>query len=232
MHILMTDMTSPGAGQAAGDLAAAGYDVHSCRDYDEDAPCSVLEGRPCPLEEFPVSVAVHVTSIPGRETHPTARPGNETTVGELSGAGALCAIRRHIPLVLAGDTGSSMLAPWATAVDSGGSLASTVVGVVRSPLAEHSRISTAVLHHELLRLAAQGRATGDTAQARVEVQRNGSALDTQIWPGQPLGKAEGEALAVHVAQSVREYDPWARTIDVRIHSPIDKPVDITAPISP
>jgi hypothetical protein len=100
-----------GVEQAASSLVAAGHRTLRCHEPGEPAfPCNALiPGRTCPLDEgFDVAVTVR------------ARPLPQPSQSEF---GVVCALRIHVPVVVAGMTAVDPFEPWATViVDPGGDI--------------------------------------------------------------------------------------------------------------
>src|SRR5262249_13858505 len=99
MNVLVTD-SERGAGDTARDeLTAAGHTVMRCHAAGAAPfPCKALEaGGTCPLDATTVDVVLAV------RRHPRSQPARHED-------GVACALRRHIPLVVAG---SEILNPYA-----------------------------------------------------------------------------------------------------------------------
>jgi hypothetical protein len=105
---------------AASQLHAAGRVVHRCfESADAPFPCNALiPGRGCPLNQHQVDVVVDIRT----------RPGVQPTIHEM---GAICGLRDGLPLVTAGISEVSGLAPWAEAVPPAGDIVSACDDAVR-----------------------------------------------------------------------------------------------------
>jgi hypothetical protein len=99
---------------ATSQLHAAGRTVHRCSDTTEvPFPCNALiPGRGCPLDQHHIDVVLNIRS------RPEAQPA-------LAEMGAICGLRDRIPLVLAGLSGVSGLAPWGVRVPDEGDIVTT-----------------------------------------------------------------------------------------------------------
>ena len=185
MHVLLADPTTVAAGLAARDLVAAGHIVHRCHDQrDSGLACSALRGRACPLETAPVDVAVTVRVEEGVRQ----LPGDD---------GSFCAVRRRVPLVVAGRPGTHPFLRFPhRRVAPDETLAEAVAAATF--LEEHTEVASA----ELRRVVAD--------DARAEVTRHAGGLRVLIEnAGQDRTRA-----AVRVAAVLRALDPDAASIDV------------------
>lgn len=195
MDVLVPDRSTAFGEELARMLEAGGHTVHSCVHDDGALPCAALVGRPCPLDEAPIDVTVDARNPSGRAA--------------VYGDGALCAVRRHIPLVLTGDAGEHPLAPWAVAVAAGDPRAS-IAGALGNALAGHTAAARKALLHEL-RMQGAG---SDTAS--VEVFRHPGRLLVELRTDASMSQTQAERLATHVAQAVRIFDRWAPKLDVTV----------------
>jgi len=200
MDILIADDTSPAAIDVARALEAHGHVVRTCRDPEMSGgpPCAALRGAECPLDAHPVDVAVSI--------------GSEAV--DHLGDGALCAIRRHIPLVLL-DPRNDRLKRWAAAVAPAFHVADAVREVNEAVLPMHSLLAWRTVRDELSRQSL------DESTVGVDVRRRDGGLVVDLFVDGSLTRGEAEKLAVHVVQGLRLYDPWARAIDVLLHGTTD-----------
>lgn len=199
MRVLVLEGEAGASCGAALDLAEAGHTVTRCHGADEASfPCRGLT-QECPLDEGDVDAAVVV-----RGAEPQVAPAVDA--GE---DGARCALRRHIPLVLAGETGRSPLTAFATAVvDDGDDLVGAVEGAAHAPMRRHEaagRVAFAAV------LEAHGL---DPRMAEVVVTRNGGQLHVELTPTGPVPPAVQEIASVRVAGAIRAFDRGPRVIDV------------------
>ena len=197
MHLLLTETVTPRARDAARSLREAGHVVHACHDEgDVDATCGALRGESCPLEADPVDLVV------------TVRPMGAPKPTPLED-GVLCAVRRKVPVLVAGSTAGDPWARWERLVWPGTDLAEPVARAAEAPLAEHSYAATAALRRSL---AAAGLPIDPVAR----VVRAGAYLKVVVACDAPLPASVAQRAAVRICQTVRAVDPWARGIDVRI----------------
>ena len=136
MQVLMPETSTSGARMAADALREAGHDVHTCHEPDATGfLCTGMHGNPCPLEAFPIDVAVDVRPFP-------------MPMPTLDEDGVRCAARRHIPLVVAGAVAANPFAPWTTVESSTIDVVEAVEAAVASPLPDLSARATEVLRGE------------------------------------------------------------------------------------
>ena len=110
-EVLVVGVDDWAIADAAAHLSAAGRKVHRCSESAEAPfPCNALvPGRGCPLDRRAIDVVLDV--------HSSARPGLR-----LSEMGAVCGLRSGLPLVVAGISDGSVLAPWAHEIPVGGEI--------------------------------------------------------------------------------------------------------------
>jgi hypothetical protein len=184
MRVLLLE-GEPGAScEAALDLAAAGHTVARCHSRDEPAfPCRGLTDDACPLDDGDVDAVVVVRGV-------EVLGGPDRDSGE---DGARCALRRHVPLVLAGEPARSVR---------------TVETAAHAPLRRHAdtaRIAFAAV------LEAHGL---DSRLADAVVTRDGGQLHVRLTPSGPVPTAVLEIASVRVAGAIRAVDRHPRIIDV------------------
>jgi hypothetical protein len=202
MQVLMPETSTSGARMAADALREAGHDVHTCHEPDATRfLCTGMHGNPCPLEAFPIDVAVDVRPFP-------------MPMPTLDEDGVRCAARRHIPLVVAGAVAANPFAPWTTVESSTVDVVEAIEAAVASPLPDLSARATEVLRGTLERMGV------DAQDARVEVRRRAGRLAIRIIACDAGTAPEFDrALAragIRVHQEVHELDKWARGADVAI----------------
>jgi len=196
MEILIADRESPSATAVTQALESHGHVVHGCRDVVRpDIPCAALRGASCPLDDHPIDVVVSV--------------GPQPTDDHL-GDGNLCAIRRRIPLVLI-DRPNDSLKRWAAAKATAFDAVKAVGQVHESILPLHSMKALVTALAEL-----RQRGLDETA-VDVEVRRRDGGLLVELFVDGRLTDQVADELAVHVVQTVRLFDPWARSIDASVH---------------
>jgi len=119
-EVLVVGSDDWGIRDAVRQLTAAGRAVHRCSDSaDAPFPCNALiEGRGCPLNTGQVDVVLDIRT----------RADSEPSMSEM---GAICGLRDGLPLVIAGRSETSGLAPWAELVPVTGDIVSTCDDAVR-----------------------------------------------------------------------------------------------------
>jgi hypothetical protein len=203
MRVLLLE-TAPGeAAVEVAQLEAAGHEVARCHDAGDDrfACNGLIEGRQCPLEERVVDVAIVV--------------GDAAATGSVAHDGVRCALRRHVPLVVASDA-STPYADFATVVASREDLVAAAEEASASPLRRHGEAAGRSMRSVL---EAHGY---DPKTATVEVIRRGTDLRVTVDTGEPVSRAVADILSVRIVGAVRDVDPYARIIDVTVLSVEDE----------
>lgn len=120
-HVLVVGPDDWAVDDATSQLVACGWAVHRCHDSaGAPLPCNALvPGRGCPLDVAPVDVVLDVRS----------RAQTDPTLAEM---GAICGLRSGTPLVMAGLSERSSLAPWAVTVPPDGDLVATCEAAARA----------------------------------------------------------------------------------------------------
>jgi hypothetical protein len=201
MRVLVVG-TLPGAiERAATRLRGAGHDVIRCHEHGAPAfPCAALvEGRVCPLEAGPVDVVVTARDRPWPRPSPFE-------------AGATCALRRHVPLVVAG----AVLDPferWAIReINGDDDLAQACEEAASAPLPRHGEVATASAREVL----EQAGVNADGAAATVCHERGHLHVVLELPES---ARALDSNVAVRVLGSLRALDPHATGIDVSVTHP-------------
>lgn len=198
MKVLVLEEQTGASCDVALDLVGAGHEIVRCHGADEPAfACRGITEEGCPLDAGDVAVAVMVQAAVGTEGIDAAEDG------------ARCALRRHIPLVMAGAPDRSRLDEWASAiVDDPTAVAAVVAEVGAGPSPRHSDVAEGAFAGVL---EAHGL---DPALAGAVVVRTGSDLHVELRPSGPVDRAVLEVAAVRVAGALRRFDPFPRVIDV------------------
>lgn len=178
--------------QAADHLEAAGHEVVRCHEEDGTFACVGLTDHACPLDQD-IDVAVAV--------RPDAEEAEESSLQEM---GVVCALRHHVPLVVAGAPGE--FEPWATATTTVSDVAATVEAAAGSNLPEHATVA----RNEAARLL------GEEAHPEARAHREGSRLLVTVAVQTPIDDQRRESLAVRVAGEVRKIDRYSGIVDVRV----------------
>lgn len=197
MRVLVLESDRDAADNAIYALQAAGHRVLRCHESGLPAfPCNALcDAGTCPIEA-PDAVDVVLDY--------RARPYPRPTALE---DGVSCALRHHIPLVVAGTSALNPFTPWTTAVTDDAAIVTACEQAAQAPL---RRLAEPALAEVRERLAPE---VG--AEADVVVRRNGGALDVTIHVPETAGDVDGE-LAVAVAGVLRKHDRHASRITVAV----------------
>ena len=194
MRVLLVE-SEPGAADAAdAALRAAGHQVTGCQAADPSVPCRGLDHMAdCPLDANDVDVAV------------VGRAGGPLTTME---RGALCASRRRIPVVVAGDPRQ------AVSFGPGTHLARTDVVAACERAAASGDAHVAAVRRSLI---IAGVLTVDDVDAdppraafRVRREPNRLRLVVATAPDEPRAAAITKA----AAEALRRFDPYTKVIDV------------------
>ena len=200
MRVLVVGTLPPAMDQVAEVLVGAGHEVGRCHEGAAPPfPCAgLLEGSTCPLEESPVDVIVTARN----RAWPRPSPYED---------GAVCALRRHVPLVVVAPPSPAQ--PFA-------SLATTTIGweddlvaackeAVERPLEPHGEIAGAAVYEMLERA---GRSTDGVG---AEVRRDRGRLKVLIRIPETEAALEGR-FAAHVLTELRMFDKHALGIDISV----------------
>jgi hypothetical protein len=200
MDILLLETEPQAADRAEQALAQAGHSVHRCHEAGARRafPCAAVAGEPCPVFERGIDVAVTVRS------HPGSKPAGFED-------GVSCALRAHVPVVVAGRTAIHPFEGWATdVVDREDDLVEACERAAAAKLTRHSEIATAALEASL-------RAGGvDASHCRARVYRRAGRLKVSLDPGLVVDRTSAEIAARRVMDAVRECDRFAAGIDVAL----------------
>lgn len=197
MQVLIAHVASPAARDAADALQAAGHQVHACHEPGATGfACVALRGDDCPLESQPIDVALAMRS------HPSAMP-------LLAEDGVRCAVRRHVPLVVAGAVAPNPFAPWTAVERPGPEVVGAVEEAANRPLRGLSDRATEALREAL---ASAGVAS---SKATATVQRRDGRLRVALTVGvDGIERHTLDVAAVRVHQALRAVDRWCDGIDV------------------
>ena len=181
-------------------LVEAGHQIVRCRDVGVPAfSCRGIETGDCPLDNGDVDAALLVG-------------GGDPEIGNGVGeAGARCALRRHVPLVVAGLEVDSPLNSWASVVLAGvgaENVATTLERAARAPSAMHGSVAAGAFAGVL---EAHGL---DAGVADAVVIRTGGSLSVELRPTAVVAPEILEIAAIRVAGALRSFDPFALVIDV------------------
>ncbi len=200
MKVLVLEGEQGAADEVMRQLDEAGHEVSRCHDRDADSfPCQgMVEGHSCPLDGEGVDVALVVRG----DLSPSLSARED---------GVRCALRRHIPLVLAGTTAGSPYESWAAAVHEGVTeIVGTVEAAAAAPLPRHGEAAVRGVE-DLLREEGI-----DPAAVAIEVHRSTNQLRIAIASSVPLEQRLADALAVRAQAAVRGLDAYASKVDVTV----------------
>jgi hypothetical protein len=198
MRVLVVGTMPAAIDGAAAELEAAGHEVVQCHDGAEPSfPCAgLIAGRECPLDAAPVDVVVTARD------RPWARPGAYEE-------GAICALRRHMPLVSLHE-GTDPFARWSCReVSHVGDLPGACEEAAAAPLAEHSAVAAAAAKSVAVASGADPAGTGAV------VHRARGALKVKLTLTPATSHLEG-TIAARVMTALRELDTTATGIDIGV----------------
>ena len=197
LNVLVLESEVGAADEARHELEGAGHRVLSCHERGEDAfPCAGLrDGRHCPLDDVAVDVALDVR----------ARPRSQPAPRE---DGVACALRHHLPLVVAG---SPLLNPFVEYAQATINRTDDVVDACEraadAPLRDHTLAAAQVLREVLDR-------RNVSAAPLVAVRRRDGALLIEVSSARELDQETRSMAAVRMTGAVRALDHCARGCDV------------------
>jgi hypothetical protein len=199
MRVLVMESDRHAAEGAIAQLRAANHEVFRCHERGAAAfPCNALaDASGCPLDT-PGGIDVALTV----RAHPHPRPSAFED-------GVSCALRRHVPLVVAGTSALSPFDEWTTVIADGLGVVDACETAARLPIESLSRRGREAAETLLSTL---GR---DPAGTAVTVRRRDGRLVADVEL--PTGCADlHAAAATHVLGAVRADEPSASGIDVLV----------------
>jgi hypothetical protein len=199
MRVLLLETESGSAAHAAASLEASGHEVLRCHEASQRHafPCAGLsDASACPLEGAGVDVALTIRHAALADPAPFED-------------GAACALRAHVPLVVAGATaGNPFVLHGATPITGDDDVVVACEQVANAPLARHGMVALDALRASLIR----HRLPDADAQAIVHRSRDGLRVTLVVPASAPDAAA---ALATtRVVGALRGLDTRARSIDV------------------
>jgi hypothetical protein len=189
MRILLTESDPEASRLAASVLVDAGHEVVRCTDEAGGFPCRGVTQDDCPLDD-PVDVAV---STPG------ALPP-DPQAGEV---GVVCALRRHVPLLVVSPDGLT----WSASQFEVTARTDLVAACARAAAAPIRSQSAAAQE-------AARQVCGDGATATVH--RDGSRLWVRLYVPEGTDRKVLQAAAVRAEAAVRLLDRSSRVVDVSV----------------
>ena len=200
MRVLVVESDRHAAANAVTDLQAAGHHVVRCHEQDLPAfPCNALCDGECPIDaDAGVDVVVDYRSRP--YPRPTAYED-----------GVTCALRHHIPLVVAGTSALNPFDKWATAIATrDDDIVATCERATQMPLERLAEPARAEVRRRL-RLQP---AVAETADV-VVYRSKGGQLDAVVRVLDEAAEMDDE-LAVAVAGVLRAHDRFAPRVNVAV----------------
>lgn len=199
MRTLLIESTPRGSAAVAGTLEASGHQVLRCHQVDGPAvPCAGLTDEGCPIEGHgPVDVAIAVHDP--AEADATARE-----------AGATCAVRTGIPLLVVGrDTpfdrwADATAAPTFAADDLASELDSAVGRAIAGAAARRAEPLAAEARRVL---EVEGI---DAGEVTVEVTRDGDTAHVLVRTERPVPEQVANTIATRV-HAVDQRGSWPTT---------------------
>ncbi|MGD9702966.1 MAG: hypothetical protein AB7Q42_10040 [Acidimicrobiia bacterium] len=196
MKVLLVESKS-GVGKTAADrLAEAGHDVVRCfEDEDEEAvACRGAMGEPCPVDDGVIDVAVLVRDGESR--------------AQLTEMGAVCALRRHVPVA---ELGSDQAGPFGELVDA---IDADVTAVAEFAVAAGLDAFGAAVTRTLSTLPALAdRAPGEYS---AQVLRQDGAVNVVLSLPSDLGDLGVASAVTWAARAARDYDGVSAVIDISV----------------
>lgn len=197
LNVLLLESEPGAAVVARHELEGAGHLVRTCHEpFEPSFPCNALrEGRGCPLDADPIDVTLDVRQR--RQSVPRSLED-----------GVACALRHHIPLVVAGATAPAPHHDFAAEVlEDGFDVVPACERAASAPLLRHSVVAQEALDATLAR-----RDLHVNAEATV-VRRRGVLL-VSVADGDTLDRGAKTMASVRIRAALRAVDRYARGIDV------------------
>ncbi|MGZ4690708.1 MAG: hypothetical protein ACXWAY_13865, partial [Acidimicrobiia bacterium] len=177
-------------------LEAAGHRVARCHEPGSRAfPCAGLDPGRCPLEEDPIDVVLTVRP----RTHPRPSPLED---------GVTCALRRHVPVVVAGRTALNPFAQYSATFAGTDDVVAACERAATGPQLDHEAVATRMLCQTL------SRADLPSENARAGVRRSGKGLRVTLYMPAGTSSKQRDVASVRVVGALRAFDPHAPNIEV------------------
>jgi len=197
MEVLVVESEPRAADVMIGQLEALGHQVRRCHEPDAEEqsfPCVGLESGHCPLEEDEIDVVLTVRG----HSHLSPTPLED---------GITCALRRKVPIVIAGRTDPNPFERFGVAVAEG-----DVAGVCEQVASDDRDDYGAVARKALEWTLSFRGLTLDGAD--VAVKRIGRGVKVVLHLPTGASKRVCSMAAVRVSGALRAFDPHAAFIDV------------------
>jgi hypothetical protein len=197
LNVLVLESERGAAQHAGEELEAAGHTVVRCHEPRSGAfPCNaIVEGQDCPLEATDVDIALVV--------RPLARPQPAPLED-----GAACAIKQHVPLVVAGPRALDPYGPYAVEVlDRSFDVVDACERAAAAPLRNHTTAAAQALDDTLAH-------HGIVARPFVTVRRQHGALLIHVAGASALDEHTRSMAAIRMMAAIRAFDHDSKGIDV------------------
>lgn len=195
MRILLVDGDESEGIVLAGQLGERGHEVVRCFPLEGQALCvGASDSSQCPVESLGCDVALLVRDA---ESEPGLRE-----------MGAVCAIRRHIPVIEAFAESKSPFASWSTPAGT-----AVVEAVEEFDTGARPGLVTAIE----ARLATLPAVIRLGKMPTIAVRHQGSQLLLNITLPPGASAIEEESIVTWAVRCLREQDPHSLTADVSIH---------------
>lgn len=199
MKVMMLESDQGAADDAIDELEAAGHEILRCHESGLDAfPCNALleDGR-CPVQSG-VDVAVVYRAHPWPRPRPLER-------------GIECALRDHIPVVIAGSAALHPFDGYATAVArETDNLHDVILAAAHGPLTRESHVATTAAHVALKRKELPSEGVSATAK------RVNGRLRVEVLGTGELDHAVRSSLAVEVLAALRRINRFVGGVDISV----------------
>jgi hypothetical protein len=197
LNVLVLESDPGAATVARNELEGAGHTVRMCHESGCAAfPCNALrEDATCPLAGEPIDVALDVRR----------RARSQPTIRE---DGVACAIREHVPLVIAGPIVFNPFAEYATEMtEDTFDVVDACERAAAASLPHHTAVAQRALDATLeLRSL--------PTDAHVTVYRRKGALHVSVGACNEVDHPTKNMIAVRIAAALRAHDRYSRGIDV------------------
>lgn len=195
MDVMVTESDPGAADEACRQLAAANHSIHRCHDPGNRAfPCNGLTGE-CPLEATAIDVVLD------------ARARTRTWPTPLED-GVTCALRRHVPVVVAGRASLNPFEEHGAVVADGDDVVAACEAAAFGALPRHGEVAT-----EALRLTLERAGVPTDGASATVVRRNGRLrAELTVPPAAP--PAVRRTAEVRVLGALRRYDTDSTGVDV------------------
>lgn len=196
MDVLVVESEAGAASIAIAQLEAAGHRVERCHQPGTRAfPCAGLETGRCPMEHGAIDVALTVRPRP----HPRPSPLED---------GVTCALRRRVPVVVAGRTKLNPFSEYGAKLAGVGDVVDTCERAATGPQPGHEEVASTTLQETLTRAGLAADA------ARADVRRSGNGLRVTLHLPAQSTNYQRDVASVRVVGALRAYDAHSPRIEV------------------